>query len=587
MNKKIISLMLCSILCLSNGFIISATATSFTDLNGTEYETAVTNLASKGIISGYKDGTFKPENGITRAEAVTIVVNAIDPGDDVLALQRTNKFRDVSSTYWAAKAINYATARGIVSGFGEQTFKPENMVTYHEFASMLVNALGYDKNSLAGTWPLNYQNKANELGIFGKIDTKASTFTYQGYATRGNVALMVYSVFDALNHKGNEALPKVDTNTNTNTNTGTSISKTNVFAGEAKQLSLKEAVNTMKTTGYLAQMAEINKKSDEAVAIGYSQSSSKMSHYLELMDNLPLSAAYKLEESGVSQSNHDMLKIQRDFAKANINNNYEADMNSIEQKTVQIYYAVIQAEDNVRVCNENLAVQTALLRNVQQKYSNGRATKLEVSSQQSAVISAEQSVKEAMDQLTKAKMQFNILLGYDVMQNIKYTDGLVLLDMPEIDLTKAMKTAVEKRLDYKRLQMTNEMYTTYCNHIRIEKGRDSSEYLSAQATLLMIQLNVNNMPKNIEAEIRGLYNNLQTNQQAIESAKSTLALAEEALKVKQLLYESGLTTFSDVQKAQLTVYQTNQLLTAKKTAFDLTTYEWNYATGVGAKRIEF
>ena len=103
----------------------------------------------------------------------------------------------------------------------------------------------------------------------------------------------------------------------------------------------------------------------------------------------------------------------------------------------------------------------------------------------------------------------------------------------------------------------------------------------------MIQLNVNNMPKNIEAEIRGLYNSLQTNYQAIESAKSTLELAKEAVKVKQLLYESGLATFAEVQKAQLTVYQTNQLLTAKITAFDLATYDWKYATGVGAKRIEF
>ena len=583
MSKKIICWMLCSILCLSNGFIVAAWATSFTDLSGTTYETAVTDLVSKGIISGYSDGTFKPENGITRAEAVTIIVNAMAPGDDVLNLDRTNRFRDVSSTYWAEKTINFATARGIVSGFGEQLFKPENMVTYHELASMLVNALGYDKNSLTGKWPMNYQNKAKELGIFDKVDTKASTFTYEGHATRGNAALMVYSVFEELNNMGHE-VPEEKGSSNIETN---GISNSNEFAGAVIQLSLKDAVAKMKNTGYLAQMAEINKKSDEAVAKGYSESTSKMSDYLKMMDNLPLDAAYKLQEEGVTETNRDMLKIQRDFAKANINYNYEADMNSIEQKTVQLYYGVIQAEDNLRVCNENLAVQKSLLSYVKQKNNNGKATKLEVSSQQSIVISAEQSVKEAMETLKKAKMQFNILLGYDVMHNTEYPEGLVLLELPKIDLTEAINTAVENRLDYKRLQMTEKMYTIYCNNKRAQNGSDSSEALSAQATLLMIQLNVNNMPKNIEAEIRGLYDNLQTNYQAIEAAKSTLALAEEAVKTKQLLYESGLTTFSEVQKAQLTVYQTHQLLTAKIATFDLTIYEWKFATGVGTKRIAF
>jgi len=131
------------------------------------------------------------------------------------------------------------------------------------------------------------------------------------------------------------------------------------------------------------------------------------------------------------------------------------------------------------------------------------------------------------------------------------------------------------------------MYTIYRNSMRAQYGSENSKVLSAEATLLMIKLNIDNMPKNIEMEIRSLYNDLQTNYQAIQSAKSTLELAEEALRVKKLLYDSGLTTLADVQKAQITVYQTNQLLTSKISAFDLATYEWNYATGVGTKRIEF
>lgn len=365
------------------------------------------------------------------------------------------------------------------------------------------------------------------------------------------------------------------------------VSDNTTFKGEEIKLSIEKAVSLMKTKGYLAQTAEINKKSDEAVAEGYGESASKIDHYLDIIDNLPLNAAYELQEKGVTQTNYDMLSIQRDFARANINGNYEADMNSIEQKTVQLYYAVIAAQENVRVCSENLTVQNTLFKNVQQKNYNGKATKLEVNSQQSVVASAEQSLREASNQLSKAKMQFNMLLGYDVMQNVNYTDSLTLLKMPEIELTKAIETAIKNRLDYKRLQMTYKMYSIYRNNMRAQYGSTNSKYLSAEATLLMIKLNLDNMPKNIEIEIRGLYNDLHTYYEAIQSTKSTLALAEEALRVKKLLYESGLTTLTEVEKAQLSVYQTNQLLISKISAFDLATYDWKFATGVGTKRIVF
>lgn len=580
MRKKLISLTLCASICILNGFVISAFATSLHDVSGTKYETAVTKLVSEAVLSGYEDGSFQPEKSITRAETVTIIVNAMEPNVDALSLGTANHFKDVPENYWAAKSINYAVARGVVSGFEDGTFRPESKVTYYEMAAMLVNALGYDKTSLQSSWPQNYQNKAEELGMFAQMDTKTADFQFEGSAIRGDVALMVYSVYDALKAGGNESLSESDSEESE------LASNSVAFTGEKVKLSLEEAVKKMKSTGYLAQMAEINKKSDQSVAKGYSESASKIKHYLKFIDNLPLKVAYEIQEEGVSQPNYDMLKIQRDFARANINSNYEADMNSIEQKTVQLYYGVIQAEDNVRVCTENLAVQNAILKNVEQKYLSGKATKLEVTSQQKEVLSSQQSLKEASDQLSKAKMQFNMLLGYDIMQDVNYTDSLTLLDMPEIDLKMAIKKAQEERLDYKRLQMTNKMYTIYRNNMRAQYA-DTSKALSAEATLLMIKLNVENMPKNIEMEIRGLYNDLKTNYQAIETAKTTLALAEEALRVKTLLYDSGLTTLAEVQKAQITVYQTNQLLTAKISAFDLATYEWKYATGVGTQRIEF
>lgn len=111
---------------------------TFSDVkSGSWYYQAVAYLQKQGIISGYPDGTFKPESVITRAEFVTMIVR---PGE--LVANAPSKFGDVSASHWAAKYINSAAAKGWVSGYPDGTFKPGAKLTRAEAVTIVNCVLG-------------------------------------------------------------------------------------------------------------------------------------------------------------------------------------------------------------------------------------------------------------------------------------------------------------------------------------------------------------------------------------------------------------------------------------------------------------
>jgi hypothetical protein len=193
--RKVLSFILVLALILTSfTAVFAADSQTPADVKDTEYEAAVTALIEKGIISGYTDGTFRPDGTITRAEACVVVVKAMAPGEDALEAVSASSFSDLAGFDWAAKYINYAAAKGIISGYPDGTFRPANQVTYAEMASMLVRALGYSAGDLTGNWPDNFITKAATLGIFTDIDHKVNDVNAP--AVRGHVAFMTYRVAD-------------------------------------------------------------------------------------------------------------------------------------------------------------------------------------------------------------------------------------------------------------------------------------------------------------------------------------------------------------------------------------------------------
>jgi len=95
------------------------------------YAQSVTYLASIHILNGYPDGTFKPDEPITRAEFATVIsgFDSLEPADD-------NIFTDVEG-HWAQSFINSASEKGWVTGYPDGDFKPENNITRAEVVTVI------------------------------------------------------------------------------------------------------------------------------------------------------------------------------------------------------------------------------------------------------------------------------------------------------------------------------------------------------------------------------------------------------------------------------------------------------------------
>lgn len=183
--KKVLSLVL--VLTLVLGSFSFAFAATPTDVVGTEYEDAVERLGQLGVLTGYDDGTFKPENTITRAEFAAVVVRAKGLEAAAQASKGATAFSDVAAGSWAAGYVNVASKMGFVKGMGDGTFAPNAPVTYEQAVTMVMRALGYEPAAEAkGGYPYGYLIVANEIGLLDKVNG-----TTGAPAPRGLVAKVV------------------------------------------------------------------------------------------------------------------------------------------------------------------------------------------------------------------------------------------------------------------------------------------------------------------------------------------------------------------------------------------------------------
>ncbi|WP_026487038.1 S-layer homology domain-containing protein [Caldanaerobius polysaccharolyticus] len=209
--KKALAFVLTVALVLSSMMVFAFADTNtstYPDVNGTDYATAVNTLTSLGIVNGYPGGTFGVDKNITRAEVAKMIVGALNLNNAANLSKSVKKFSDVKPSDWFAGYVNVAASKGIVKGYGNGKFGPNDNVTYDQVLIMLVRALGYNDNDIASAKTyadlvVAYTAKADEEGIIGDVEIVNGV-----PATRGDVAKLLYN---ALN---NAKIAKTDSNGN-------------------------------------------------------------------------------------------------------------------------------------------------------------------------------------------------------------------------------------------------------------------------------------------------------------------------------------------------------------------------------------
>jgi len=168
-----------------------AFAAVFSDVADTDsFAEAIEFGVAVKMFTGYEDGTFKPEGDITRAEFAAIVVRMLGQEAQADGAKGITKFDDVPSTHWASGYINIVSNLGIVNGYGDGNFGPEDNVTYEQAVKMCVVALGYEP-AAGGNYPVGYLTIAQQRGL-----TTGVKGTSGVPINRGQVAQMAFNALD-------------------------------------------------------------------------------------------------------------------------------------------------------------------------------------------------------------------------------------------------------------------------------------------------------------------------------------------------------------------------------------------------------
>ena len=193
--------MLASLLVVPAG-AASAATTRFSDITDNYTATAVETLRLMGVLDGYGDGTFRPNAVLTRAQFCKMAVYAMDGSSELGRYSTVTIFPDVKPSLWAASYINMAAKKGVIAGFADGKFKPNQTVTTGQAVTILMRGLGYKDENMGGVWPQGYMGEAQTCGL---LKSTGITSAYSAL-TRGQAAKLFLNLFEAKRGTGEGAV---------------------------------------------------------------------------------------------------------------------------------------------------------------------------------------------------------------------------------------------------------------------------------------------------------------------------------------------------------------------------------------------
>ncbi len=149
-------------------------------------------LKSLNIMSGDQNGNMNLDQNLTRAEFAKIAVNASKYKNSVALGAKISVFKDCTYTHWAAPYVKVAVTNGVITGYPDGTFKPENNVLYEEAITVMLKLLGYTNEDFGNSWPYGQASLAANLGLNDNM-----TAVIGQYLTRQDVLSLTYNTLAA------------------------------------------------------------------------------------------------------------------------------------------------------------------------------------------------------------------------------------------------------------------------------------------------------------------------------------------------------------------------------------------------------
>lgn len=191
--KKLISIIVAFVIVLSCFSAMAMTASQV------QIESLMKALS---IMNGDENGNLNLTDSVTRAEFSKVAVASSSHRSDVSSVSRISPFSDVPYTYWGATYIRTAADYGLVKGYEDSSFKPENTVLLEEGVTIALKLLGYADSDFTAIWPAGQLNKAKQLKMLDNLDNKA-----QGSRmSRHDVMYLIYNTLNTTMKNSNQKL---------------------------------------------------------------------------------------------------------------------------------------------------------------------------------------------------------------------------------------------------------------------------------------------------------------------------------------------------------------------------------------------
>ena len=182
------------------------TQTQFTDVSSSYWAREfITTLAARGIIAGFPDGSFRPDEPVTRAQFAAMVRQAFNQS----SVRSATSFVDVPANYWAAAAIREANTMGFLSGYPGNVFRPDENIPRAQVLVSLSNGLNYTASSQNS---VQVYRDANQIPDYAVASLAAATerrlvvnypdvqaLRPNQIATRADVAAFIYQALASQN----------------------------------------------------------------------------------------------------------------------------------------------------------------------------------------------------------------------------------------------------------------------------------------------------------------------------------------------------------------------------------------------------
>ena len=156
MRKRLISLLLAAFL---------AAALCAAPVGAASEEDAVRTVKALGIMVGDENGNMDLDQNVTRAQFAKLLTASSRYKDSVGEGTGYSLYSDVKSGHWASEYIRLAAEQGWMTGYTDGSFRPDGVITLEEACAATLRLLGYNSSTLAGSYPYAQLNKASAIGL--------------------------------------------------------------------------------------------------------------------------------------------------------------------------------------------------------------------------------------------------------------------------------------------------------------------------------------------------------------------------------------------------------------------------------------